>query len=81
MEAKENVMKVSFTDRVIRVISKFVKILNGQFGRKTLKNPYRAIWKVFAWGLFAFIVLRCILVPAMEWWDGVVENLNYLIWG
>lgn len=49
------------------------KLMNGFIGGKRLKKPYVYIWRVFTWGTLMILVLKKM--------DGVVDFLNYVIWG
>lgn len=37
--------------------------------------------RVLGMCLFVLAFIRFIIFPIFEWWDGVVANLNNLIWG
>lgn len=63
---------------VIKLLMEFV---DGRFGRKVLKRPYRRVWRVFTYGSLFLLLWNCVIVPLFRWWDGVVRFLNYVIWG
>ena len=52
----------------------------GRFGRKVLGKKYRVWWQRFWIAVFVFLFLWG-MVLFLEWWDGVVRFLNYVIWG
>ncbi len=54
---------------------------NGKFGRKVLKQPYRRWWRIFWFVFNAYLVIRYIMFPFFEWWQPIVNKLNYIVWG
>lgn len=55
--------------------------MNGRFGRRVLKQPYRNIWRVI-WGLlFVYVAFTYVAVPFFNWWSEVINSINYVIWG
>lgn len=63
------------------VLENVVNVLNGKFGNRVLKQPFRMIWRVLAWSLFVYAIFMLLLVPLLGAWRGVVEFLNDIIWG
>ena len=57
-----------------------VRFMNGRFGNKSLKKPYRKFWRVMTWGTSAVIVAKVVLVPVFQAWGKCVEFINYVIW-
>ena len=55
--------------------------MNGRFGRRRLKKPYAYAWRVLTWGTLVWVTLVYVAVPFFNWWDRVVYQLNYIIWG
>lgn len=55
--------------------------VDGRFGNRVLKPQYRRWWRAITYGTLAFLFFRFVMVPFFEWWDGVVDFLNYVIWG
>lgn len=60
---------------------KAINVLNGKFGKRVLKEPYRTYWQIMTWGTIGFLFIRFIMFPFFNWWDKVVAFLNYVIWG
>ena len=58
-----------------------LKAVDGRFGRKVLKRPYRRVWRVLTYGSLFLLLWNFVIVPFFQWWDGVVRFLNYVIWG
>ena len=56
-------------------------IMNGRFGNRVLKQPYRNIWRILCWAAFVYGFFMLVCVPLFRWWDGVVAFLNHVIWG
>jgi len=54
--------------------------IDGRFGKKVLKPIYRKIWRTITYGSL-IIVLIYLFVQFMNFWDKVVDFLNYVIWG
>ena len=63
-----------------RIIWTVFEFFWGRFGRKKLVKKYRVWWKRFWIAVFVFLILWG-MVLFLEWWDGVVRFLNYVIWG
>lgn len=59
---------------------KVLAVMNGEFGSKVLKSKYKRIWKAITYGTLSLIVAYTFLQFVM-WWSGVVEFLNFMIWG
>lgn len=58
-----------------------LEFVDGRFGRKVLKRPYRRVWRVMTYGSLFLLIWNFVIVPLFRWWDGVVRFLNYVIWG
>lgn len=58
-----------------------LEFVDGRFGRKVLKRPYRSVWRVLTYGSLFLLLWNFIIVSLFRWWDGVVRFLNYVIWG
>ena len=63
-----------------RIIWTVFEFFWGRFGRKKLVKKYRVWWPRFWLAVFVFLILWG-MVLFLEWWDGVVRFLNYVIWG
>ena len=57
------------------------RFLNGRFGKKVLRKPYKQIWQIIAWSLFIYFFTTKIMFPIIEWWQRIVDCMNYVIWG
>ena len=62
-------------------MEKVLKAIDGRFGNKVLKPQYRVYWRIFTYGTLFILFFRFVMVPLLNWWDGVVRLLNYVIWG
>lgn len=58
-----------------------LQVIDGRFGNRVLKQQYRKWWRLFTYGTIFTLFVRFIMFPFFEWWDGVVDFLNYVIWG
>lgn len=67
--------------KIIDMATAVWNFLNGRFGRKTLRHPYRVWWATFWFLLILWLFFRYIMCSIFKWWDGVVYQLNYVIWG
>lgn len=63
-----------------RIIWTVFEFFWGRFGRKVLKKKYRVWWQRFWIAVFVFLILWGMKL-FLDWWDGVVRFLNYVIWG
>lgn len=59
-------------------MKKILYAIDGRFGKKVLKDQYRSWWRLMTYGT---LVILFVMFPILEWWSGVVDFLNYVIWG
>lgn len=55
--------------------------MNGYFGKYMLRKPFIYVWRSLTWGTLVWAVFTYVFMPFLNWWDGVVAFLNYVIWG
>lgn len=55
--------------------------LDGKFGKRVLKRPYRIAYRVVVWTTLVWLAWTYIFVPFFEFWDIVINGLNHIIWG
>lgn len=60
---------------------KILQAIDGRFGRKVLNEQYRGYWRLMTYGTLTILFIRFVMFPILEWWQGVVDFLNYVIWG
>lgn len=58
-----------------------INFLNGKFGRYRLNQPYRKVWRVIAWTTVVVLAWIYVICPFFDWWQGIVNYMNYVIWG
>ena len=58
-----------------------INFLNGKFGRYRLNQPYRRVWRVITWTTVVVLALIYVICPFFDWWQGIVNYMNYVIWG
>ena len=58
-----------------------INFLNGKFGRYRLNQPYRRVWRVITWTTVLVLAWIYIICPFFDWWQGIVNYMNYVIWG
>lgn len=63
-----------------RIIWTVFEFFWGRFGRYKLVKKYRVWWQRFWIAVFVFLFLWGMKI-FLEWWDGVVQFMNYVIWG
>lgn len=63
------------------IIKKILYAIDGRFGRRVLKEQYRGYWRLMTYGTLTILFIRFVMFPILEWWSGVVDFLNYVIWG
>lgn len=56
-------------------------VLNGRFGKFTLKKPYLYAWRFAMYAVIFFLVVRFIVCPAFALWSRFISFLNAVIWG
>lgn len=66
-------------------IKKYTKhtlgVIDGRFGRYVLKPQYRRYWRAVTYSAIIILLFIYVIVPAMNFWQGIVSYLNYLRWG
>lgn len=65
----------------VKFMVAIVKALDGKFGNKVLKQPYRNYYRVVVWATLAALIWEYLLVPFFGWLDKVIYVMNHLIWG
>ena len=77
--------KAFLTDVVLEYILmamyRTYQFLNGRFGRKVLKQPYRRVWRIVMWSAFIYLFTTQVMFRIIEWWQPIVDKMNYVIWG
>ena len=68
-------------ENVLAALYHLYRFLNGRFGKRVLRQPYKRIWQWIAWTTFVVLFFKFVMFPIIEWWTGVVHFLNYVIWG
>ena len=58
-----------------------INFLNGKFGRYRLNQPYRKVWRVITWTTVVVLAWIYVICPFFGWWQGIVNYMNYVIWG
>jgi hypothetical protein len=58
-----------------------INFLNGKFGRYRLNQPYRRVWRVITWTTVVVLAWIYVICPFFDWWQGIVNYMNYVIWG
>lgn len=58
-----------------------INFLNGKFGRYRLNQPYRKVWRVITWTTVIVLAWIYIICLFFVWWQGIVNYMNYVIWG
>lgn len=58
-----------------------INFLNGKFGRYRLNQPYRRVWRVITWTTVVVLAWIYVICPFFDWWQGIVNRMNYVIWG
>lgn len=63
------------------IMKKILYAIDGRFGRRVLKEQYRGYWRLMTYGTLTILFISFVMFPILEWWSGVVDFLNYVIWG
>ena len=58
-----------------------INFLNGKFGRYRLNQPYRRVWRVITWTTVVVLAWIYVICPFFDWWQGIVNYMNYVVWG
>lgn len=60
---------------------KVLQAIDGRFGKKVLKDQYRSWWRLMTYGTLTILFIRFVMFTILERWQGVVDFINYIIWG
>lgn len=74
---EEDTLKGKF----INVLVAILYAVDGRFGKWVLKPEYRTWWRVATYGTLIVLFFIYIFIPIMDWWQGVVDYINYVRWG
>ena len=58
-----------------------INFLNGKFGSYRLNQPYRRVWRVITWTTVVVLAWIYVICPFFDWWQVIVNYMNYVIWG
>lgn len=68
-------------DFCAKYVMVMINFLNGKFGHYRLNQPYRKVWRVITWTTVIVLAWIYIICPFFDWWQGIVNCMNYVIWG
>ena len=72
---------IKFFDFCAKYVMVVINFLNGKFGRYRLNQPYRKVWRVITWTTVVVLAWIYVLCPFFDWWQGIVNYMNYVVWG
>lgn len=61
-------------------MEKLIKLYNGQFGRKHLKEKYAKVWKGF-WNAIIFAISFVLFMGIIQGLTKLSNLINYVVWG
>lgn len=70
----------TFKGKVFNVIVAILYAIDGRFGNRVLKPEFRVWWRLFTYGTIIVLFFIYIFIPFMNWWQGVVDYINYVRW-
>ena len=73
-------MKTTILESVLNFLITLAKAIDGRFGNRVLKPKYRKSWQFLTYGILSYL-LFLLLDRFFTWWGGIVDMLNYVIWG
>lgn len=65
----------------VKFMVAIVKALDGKFGNRVLKQPYRDYYRVVVWATLVILIWIYLLVPFFGRLDKVIYVINNIIWG
>lgn len=73
-------MKTAILESALNFLVIVAKAIDGRFGNKVLKPKFRIPWQFLTYGILSYLsfILIC---KFFTWWSGIVDMLNYIIWG
>lgn len=77
---KEFPREDTFIGKLLKAILAVLGVIDGRFGRYVLKPQIRYWWRWVTYGTLVVLTFIYILIPIMEWWQAVVDYINYVRW-
>jgi hypothetical protein len=71
----------TLSGKLQKAVKMVLGVIDGRFGRWTLKNPYRQYWQILTYGVTTILILTYVVIPSMNLWQRIVDFLNYVRWG
>lgn len=66
--------------KVLNILIAILYAIDGRFGKRVLKPEIRKWWRVVTYGTLIVLFFIYIFIPFMDWWQGVVDYINYVRW-
>ena len=79
--SKEYPEEDTLKGKFISVLVAILYAIDGRFGKWVLKPEYRTWWRVATYGTLIVLFFIYIFIPFMDWWQGVVDYINFVRWG
>lgn len=73
-------MKTTILESALNFLVIVAKAIDGRFGNKVLKPKFRRPWQFLTYGILSYFSF-ILLCKVFNWWSGIVDMLNYIIWG
>lgn len=73
-------MKTIIFTSALNFVLTVIKVIDGRFGNKVLKPKFRIPWQFLTYGILSYFSF-ILLCKVFNWWSGIVDMLNYIIWG
>lgn len=64
----------------VKFMEAIIKALDGKFGNKVLKQPYRDYYRIIVLAIFAVLTWKYVIVPFFGFWDKAIHVMNHIIW-
>lgn len=64
----------------VKFMEVIVKALDGKFGNKVLRQPYRNYYRLAILAILTVLTWKYIIVPFFGFWNKGIYVINHLIW-
>lgn len=73
--------RINVIDFLLSIVVAILQLIDGRFGKRVLKRKFRICWRVVTYSMVIVFLWTFIITPFFEYWDKVIDFMNYVIWG
>lgn len=74
-------VRINVVDFLLSIAVVVLQFIDGRFGKRVLKPKFRIFWRIVTYSLVVIFLWTFVLTPFLDYWERVVNRMNYVIWG